>query len=139
MHTVCKHIRRSESSYDRVHTPKSQHHGQYNLEKKPSQNNIDNRKSADKYKVYNTVNETKHKNNDDSRKRTNIHGIAYGGNTYNNNMNVNYQQQQRPQTANITLSKYDNKQQQNKLSAVNVNINANVKRNSPSINKKYFK
>lgn len=149
IYIVCKHIRRSESSYDRVHTPKLQHNNQYNLEKKHSQKNIEHRKSSDKYKVYNTVNETKPKTHDDNKKRANIHGIAYGGsniNTYNNNINVNYQQQQRPQTANVMVSKYDNKiqqQQQNKISAVNVNMNANVvgniKTKSQSGNKKYFK
>ena len=132
-----------------MHTPKLQHNTQYNLEKKHSQKNIEHRKSSDKYKVYNTVNETKPKTHDDNKKRANIHGIAYGGsniNTYNNNINVNYQQQQRPQTANVMVSKYDNKiqqQQQNKISAVNVNMNANVvgniKTKSQSGNKKYFK
>lgn len=126
-----------------MHTPKLQHHNQFNLEKKHSQKNIEHRKSSDKYKVYNTVNETKPKAHDDNRKRVNIHGIAYGGS--NNNININYQQQQqRPQTANVMLSKYDNKQQQqHKISAVNVNMNANVvgniKTKSQSVNKKYFK
>lgn len=136
---VCKHIRRSESSYDRVHTPNLQHHNQYALEKKNSHKHIERRKSSEKYKAYNTLTETKSKIHDD-KKRANIHGIAYGGNTNNINTN-NIIYQQRPQTANIMSSKYDNRQT-NKISAVNVNMSSNVTGNtklkSHSVNKKYF-